>query len=82
MNTQIERLVASSLFITGVWGTSNTLSGTNQWSDFANSDPVTGQAAWYDLRVKVERIGPADARSSAPTFATLDRLPEIGRAHV
>ncbi len=26
-----------------------------RWS---NSDPVTGQAAWYDLRVRVERAGP------------------------
>ncbi|WP_184151718.1 molybdopterin-dependent oxidoreductase [Amaricoccus macauensis] len=32
----------------------------------SNSDPVTGQAAWYDLRVRIERI-PAEARS-APAF--------------
>jgi len=25
---------------------------------YSNSDPVTGQAAWYDLRVKVERAEP------------------------
>ena len=24
---------------------------------WANSDPITGQAAWFDLRVKIERIG-------------------------
>ncbi len=30
-----------------------------RWS---NSDPVTGQAAWYDLRVRIERL-PAQARS-------------------
>ncbi|MSP51336.1 MAG: formate dehydrogenase [Alphaproteobacteria bacterium] len=24
---------------------------------YANADPVTGQAAWYDLRVRIERIG-------------------------
>ncbi len=29
-----------------------------RWS---NSDPVTGQAAWYDLRVKIEKAEPADA---------------------
>ena len=28
----------------------------------ANADPVTGQAAWYDLRVRLERV-PAPARS-------------------
>ena len=22
---------------------------------YANSDPVTGQAAWYDLRVRIEK---------------------------
>ena len=31
---------------------------------WANSDPVTGQAAWFDLRVKIEKVGePADGRS-------------------
>ena len=25
---------------------------------YSNADPITGQAAWFDLRVKVERIGP------------------------
>ncbi|HMO09302.1 MAG TPA: molybdopterin-dependent oxidoreductase [Paracoccaceae bacterium] len=25
---------------------------------WANSDPVTGQAAWFDLRVRVERVAP------------------------
>ena len=28
----------------------------------ANADPVTGQAAWFDLRVRIER----DAESQAP----------------
>ncbi|WP_297971414.1 molybdopterin-dependent oxidoreductase [uncultured Amaricoccus sp.] len=32
----------------------------------ANSDPVTGQAAWYDLRVRLERV-PARSRSE-PRF--------------
>ncbi len=27
---------------------------------WANSDPVTGQAAWFDLRVRVERVGPRE----------------------
>jgi anaerobic selenocysteine-containing dehydrogenase len=30
-----------------------------RWS---NSDPITGQAAWFDLRVKIEKV-PAPARS-------------------
>jgi anaerobic selenocysteine-containing dehydrogenase len=37
----------------------------------ANSDPVTGQAAWYDLRVRIEPA-PADTPAhSEPQFAVL-----------
>jgi len=39
-----------------------------------NADPITGQAAWYDLRVRVERATPAEAGHTEPRFATL-RLP-------
>ena len=36
---------------------------------WANADPITGQAAWFDLRVKVERIAPmVEAR---PAFGPL-----------
>jgi hypothetical protein len=38
---------------------------------YSNSDPVTGQAAWYDLRVCIEKV--AEKRdSSEPVFGTLD----------
>lgn len=37
---EIEKRVADATFVTGVWGTSNPLAGINQWSDFANSDPI------------------------------------------
>ena len=37
---EIEKRVADATFVTGVWGTSNTLTGTNQWSDFGLSDPI------------------------------------------
>lgn len=33
---------------------------------WANSDPITGQAAWFDLKVKIEKA--ADQRESQPTF--------------
>ena len=33
-----------------------------RWS---NSDPVTGQAAWYDLRVRIEKAEPARRASRA-----------------
>ncbi len=41
-----------------------------------NADPVTGQAAWFDLRVRLEKLGPDDAPGEpAPRFATLTRPP-------
>jgi anaerobic selenocysteine-containing dehydrogenase len=38
---------------------------------YANSDPITGQAAWYDLRVRVEKAKPEEAGETYPVFATL-----------
>ena len=43
---------------------------------YSNSDPVTGQAAWFDLRVKIERLGPR-ARAE-PVFPTITRLAPNG----
>ncbi len=46
----------------------------------SNSDPVTGQAGWYDVRV---RITPAEADEPAetwPRFAPMPRLPGVSRA--
>ncbi len=37
-----------------------------RWS---NSDPVTGQAAWFDLRVRIERVAaPAEAQPQFPVL--------------
>jgi anaerobic selenocysteine-containing dehydrogenase len=38
----------------------------------AKADPVTGQAAWFDLRVRVERAAPHSA--SAPEFPVLGAM--------
>jgi anaerobic selenocysteine-containing dehydrogenase len=40
-----------------------------RWS---NSDPITGQAAWYDLRVRIEKAE-AGAEISEPYFAAIKR---------
>lgn len=40
-----------------------------RWS---NSDPVTGQAAWYDLTVRIEKV--AEAELSEPQFSRLREL--------
>ena len=42
-----------------------------RWS---NSDPVTGQAAWYDLRVRIEKVEAAEL--SEPRFSALVRRVE------
>jgi hypothetical protein len=45
---------------------------------YSNSDPVTGQAAWFDLRVRIERVGPQD--QAAPAFDPIPRVvPQGGR---
>ncbi len=36
---------------------------------WANSDPITGQAAWFDLKVKIEKAIPPD--ESQPAFAPI-----------
>jgi anaerobic selenocysteine-containing dehydrogenase len=40
---------------------------------FSNSDPVTGQAAWYDLRVRLEKCSPEESRETSPRFEPLRR---------
>ncbi|MCJ0826132.1 molybdopterin oxidoreductase family protein [Luteimonas sp. 50] len=48
--------------------------------DYANADPVTGQAAWFDLRVSIRKASDAQAGPSAPqlpglAFAEADERP-------
>ena len=44
----------------------------------ANADPITGQAAWYDLRVRIDRAAADEPRMTAPSFGTLKRPPSLG----
>ncbi len=39
---------------------------------YSNSDPVTGQAAWFDLRVRLENVGPK--AQSEPAFPPIARV--------
>ena len=41
----------------------------------SNSDPVTGQAGWYDVRVRIRPADAAEEESSAPRFETMQPLP-------
>ena len=43
----------------------------NDGQRWANSDPVTGQAAWFDLKVRIENVGRREA--SEPAFPPIPR---------
>lgn len=38
---KMERQWATDFFTTGLWGTTNTLTGTDQWSAYSTSDPIS-----------------------------------------
>jgi hypothetical protein len=41
----------------------------------SNSDPVTGQAGWYDVRVRVYKADETEEPVTSPQFATLKPVP-------
>ena len=41
----------------------------------SNSDPVTGQAGWYDVRVRIYKADDSEEKVSFPQFDTLDAVP-------
>jgi anaerobic selenocysteine-containing dehydrogenase len=63
---------------------SETLSPESDGRRLSNSDPVTGQAAWFDLRVAIEKCDAGD-EVTEPQFAALKvppglpEAPRIGR---
>ena len=42
---------------------------------FSNSDPITGQAAWYDVRVRVYRDEDQKLETTLPQFDTMALQP-------
>lgn len=42
---------------------------------YSNSDPITGQAAWYDLRVRVYKAGDDEPNQTSPQFNTMKKVP-------
>jgi anaerobic selenocysteine-containing dehydrogenase len=44
---------------------------------YSCSDPITGQAAWYDLRVSVRKAAPEEAGLSDPQFTVLGKPPGL-----
>jgi len=43
----------------------------------SNSDPITGQAAWYDVRVRIYPAAEGEAAQSWPQFATVPTAPGV-----
>ena len=42
---------------------------------FSNSDPITGQAAWYDVRVRIYPAAAGEAEESSPQFPPMKPWP-------
>jgi len=45
----------------------------------SNSDPVTGQAGWYDVRVRIYKAGADEAEQSWPQVPAVGALPGMDR---
>lgn len=45
----------------------------------SNSDPITGQAAWFDLRVRISKASPGEPTESFPQFPPAHPLPGMKR---
>jgi hypothetical protein len=41
----------------------------------SNSDPITGQAGWYDVRVRIYKAQADEPASTSPQFAPMPSLP-------
>jgi anaerobic selenocysteine-containing dehydrogenase len=46
----------------------------------SNSDPVTGQAAWFDVRVRLTKCAPAEFGVSEPQFPELPEPPNMPKS--
>jgi sulfite dehydrogenase (quinone) subunit SoeA len=47
---------------------------------YSNTDPVTGQAAWYDLKVRIVKAAAAETQATSPQFPELRHPPGIASA--
>ena len=44
-------------------------------SRYSNSDPITGQAAWYDVRVRIYPAGADEPQQTSPQFNQIKAVP-------
>lgn len=47
---------------------------------YSNSDPITGQAAWFDVRIKIEKAQPEEFGESFPQFEPTAKPPHMKEA--
>ncbi|MGD9390913.1 MAG: molybdopterin oxidoreductase family protein [Thioalkalispiraceae bacterium] len=45
----------------------------------SNSDPISGQAGWYDVRVRVYKADDSEEKVTWPQFDTMPQLPGTGK---
>ena len=46
-------------------------------ASLSNSDPITGQAAWYDVRVRIYKAAADEPAQSWPQFKPVPLLPGV-----
>ncbi len=54
---------------------SDELPGNGNGKRVSNSDPITGQAAWYDVRVRIFKVDADEPKETWPQFAPLPSAP-------
>jgi len=54
---------------------SEELPGTGSAAAMSNSDPITGQAAWYDVRVRIRKAEAEEQKATWPQFAVVPAAP-------
>ncbi|HQZ05844.1 MAG TPA: molybdopterin oxidoreductase family protein [Burkholderiaceae bacterium] len=51
--------------------------GANGATTISNSDPITGQAGWYDVRVRIRPAAPQEPQETFPQFASMPAAPGV-----
>jgi len=57
------------------------LKGSASGATISNSDPVTGQAGWYDVRVRIRPADPDEAKETFPQTVAMPPVPGV-KGHV
>ena len=48
-------------------------------SRVSNADPITGQAGWYDVRVRIRKCDAGEPQQSFPQFTSVPALPGMAK---